>query len=650
MATGFLPDEKKKKNSFGDDAAAMANASVQRIPTAGAPAPAADGRGANTELSRNVNNGLNALGGMGVVSSVPMGMGKLAQGTALATTQPVAASVPAFRSLPSVNAALQEGAQANALAGATRTLGNAGASLNAADNDQAIPMNAAAPGGIASPSAPTASMASVPAMPAVAAAPAAPTPPLDAQAAADRAAATGFMGTLKDANQRAGAAIADVATFIPRGLAGAYDTAAVRPMRAAGINAGFMSPLLAPTGSDPASQTPFYDKIRQQDTVKAATAPATATPANAIASGTSTAGAGRGAAADPRALGEPGSIAEQVKGFAPPQPEKPQPAANPNQITATRQPNGTMSFSGGPNIGKDGGEISYTGAAGFKPSGAGVTVVPGASFANGSPAVDSALSAARFAAADRGDFGAVAASYKGNFAGGSSAGGAGNATDPGIQAKYAQLDLRDPSNIAARNARIGSTGISNKRLGIENYAKAQAAQNATTERGQDVTRESALMQNETARRGQDVTAGTAQATNALAQQRIGIEGQELGMKQTAAGFTSRAAARIESLQTAYESAKPEDRSAIAEQLRVLTGKDKPAEWKAIALQGSTDAYGNKTEGVLATVNERTGEAKRLDQGAPQAKPLPPKAQLIKGQTYQTPRGPARWDGAQFVPA
>ena len=101
--------------------------------------------------------------------------------------------------------------------------------------------------------------------------------PMDAQAIADRTAAGRLAGTLKDANQRAGAAIADVATLVPRGLAGAYDTAVVRPMRAAGINAGYMSPLLAPEGSNPASQTPFYDQIRARDAAQA-TPPATPGP------------------------------------------------------------------------------------------------------------------------------------------------------------------------------------------------------------------------------------------------------------------------------------------------------------------------------------------------------------------------------------
>jgi len=274
-------------------------------------------------------------------------------------------------------------------------------------------------------------------------------------------------------------------------------------------------------------------------------------------------------------------------------PAAPVPVANPNQITAARQPNGVMSFSGSPNIGKDGGAISYTGPAGFKPSGAGVTVVPGASISGGSPSNGEVLAAARMAAADRGDFGAVRDSY---FAQGQGFGG----------------QTRDSvATDRLKEIALSPVGTPGRKAALQMYGEQTAAT--------------------TARQGQD-------AANKLAQ-------QKLGMEQIAQGFQTRAAKRIEDLQASYEAAKPEDRSAIAEQLRVLTGKDKPAEWKAIALQGSTDAMGNKTEGVLAAVNERTGESKRLDGATPQAK-----TQFKVGQVHQDASGNrATWDGTKWTP-
>ncbi|WP_398493371.1 hypothetical protein [Variovorax sp.] len=94
-----------------------------------------------------------------------------------------------------------------------------------------------------------------------------------------------------------------------------------------------------------------------------------------------------------------------------------------------------------------------------------------------------------------------------------------------------------------------------------------------------------------------------------------------------------------------------ERARAQQGLLAMQGKVAGGEWKPVALQGSTDASGNKTEGVLAAVNSATGEVRRLDQGqgasAPQ--PLPPKDKLVRGQVYQTARGAARWDGSMFQP-
>ena len=105
-----------------------------------------------------------------------------------------------------------------------------------------------------------------------------PAPPISPQAAADRQAIGSAWNTVKGASEDAGRAIADVATLAPRAVVGAYDSAVVRPMRAAGLNAGYLSPHLVPDGVDPASMTPFTDQKRMRE-------PAAAAP---------TAGAGRG--------------------------------------------------------------------------------------------------------------------------------------------------------------------------------------------------------------------------------------------------------------------------------------------------------------------------------------------------------------------
>ena len=73
----------------------------------------------------------------------------------------------------------------------------------------------------------------------------------------------------------AGAAIADVATAIPRGLAGAYNSTVVRAMRAAGLPAGYLPD---PTGGDFSSATPFYDRMVRGQAEAPKAAPAAQAP------------------------------------------------------------------------------------------------------------------------------------------------------------------------------------------------------------------------------------------------------------------------------------------------------------------------------------------------------------------------------------
>ncbi|CAM3407243.1 hypothetical protein [Paracidovorax anthurii] len=136
----------------------------------------------------------------------------------------------------------------------------------------------------------------------------------------------------------------------------------------------------------------------------------------------------------------------------------------------------------------------------------------------------------------------------------------------------------------------------------------------------------------------NLSAQRADDANRIAAGRLAIE-------QNAAGFQNRAAQRMENAQVAYEQAStPAQRISARDRLLALAGKAHDDQWKAVALQGGTDAMGNKTESILGAVNERTGEMRRMDSG----KATPPaKDALVKGQVYQTARGPAVWDGTQF---
>lgn len=132
---------------------------------------------------------------------------------------------------------------------------------------------------------------------------------------------------------------------------------------------------------------------------------------------------------------------------------------------------------------------------------------------------------------------------------------------------------------------------------------------------------------------------------ALGAQRNELDARRVGSDERLRAPQIRAAERLGQLQEAYINAKtPDEQTAIAGQIRAYSGKNED-EWQAVALQGGTDAAGNKTEGMLAAVNKRNGEMRRMDgSGKP---PIPAKDSLKAGQVYQTPRGQARWNGAEF---
>jgi hypothetical protein len=70
-----------------------------------------------------------------------------------------------------------------------------------------------------------------------------------------------------------------------------------------------------------------------------------------------------------------------------------------------------------------------------------------------------------------------------------------------------------------------------------------------------------------------------QGANARTALTAGIDQQRLGLEQTAAGFKTRAAQRLEGLQSAYQSAKTDaERGALARQIREIQGTEKPQQW------------------------------------------------------------------------
>ena len=100
----------------------------------------------------------------------------------------------------------------------------------------------------------------------------------------------------------------------------------------------------------------------------------------------------------------------------------------------------------------------------------------------------------------------------------------------------------------------------------------------------------------------------------------GLARDKFGLEQTAAGYQNRGAQRIEKAQQDLEAAgdDPAKQRSARQRLLGLMGKQDDDAWQGIALQGATDVHGNKTEGVLAALNKRTGDVRRLDQQSTQS--------------------------------
>ncbi|UUE95367.1 hypothetical protein [Comamonas thiooxydans] len=141
---------------------------------------------------------------------------------------------------------------------------------------------------------------------------------------------------------------------------------------------------------------------------------------------------------------------------------------------------------------------------------------------------------------------------------------------------------------------------------------------------------------------------------ALGAQRNELDARRVGSDERLRAPQIRAAERMGQMQDALLNAKtPEEQAAIAAQIRAYSGKESDS-WKAVALQGGTDAQGNKTESILGAVNERTGEMRRMGADTQKAKgaikpELADPTTRPVGTVSTVAGRQAVWDGKQWVP-
>ena len=450
--------------------------------------------------------------------------------------------------------------------------------------------------------------------------------PLDAQAASDRAKIGAAWDTIKDVNNDAGRAIADVAMLAPRAVAGAYDSAVVRPMRAAGFNASYLSPSLVPNGVDPSSMTPYTDQKRMQQ--QAATAAPTVATAAAAPSAPAAATAPQ-ATVDKPVDGGRGRINP--------------PLANPSApVPTSSQPTSTEIA---PGVFRSGNSYSDSAAGAQSMQTRGLPSAQNMAAADALAQRSQQESMARLMAGqpseqqERGWSGSIGQSS-----------GNGNmwSRTPEQQRKDAETQASSIHQQTAFNGRAALAALNPQDLESMRGANALEQENArqagelqrTTLREAGDTRRNAL--NNNTRLAEISARGfTEGVRNAIDQGRLNLD-------QQVRGFDIRAGQRQEKLYQRYEAAKtPEERSAIVQQIRDLSGKAEPTNRYTVVPGGQEwDATAGAMRNVPGRVlNNQTGQFVE-QQGATSAQPagIPKVGDTRDGYRYKggNPNDKANW--------
>lgn len=132
-------------------------------------------------------------------------------------------------------------------------------------------------------------------------------------------------------------------------------------------------------------------------------------------------------------------------------------------------------------------------------------------------------------------------------------------------------------------------------------------------------------------------------------QRAGIRAQgvndanEIGrgrlrLEQIAAGYTNRAADRLDRAQTELENAKtPETQRSARERLMALAGKAPQNEWGLSVTPTTKNADGSTTQGSIYRYNKTTGETARVDAGQQMDITKDPRAVAIRDNAKLSPQ-------------
>ena len=167
----------------------------------------------------------------------------------------------------------------------------------------------------------------------------------------------------------------------------------------------------------------------------------------------------------------------------------------------------------------------------------------------------------------------------------------------------------DPSRIGARAAALSSDNVAYQ-AALKNDQALQLAQP-----GMDLAamRENAALQRE----GMQQSGADQRSARGfqIDNRRAGIEEKRAATEAEARGFDIRQGYRQEKLSERYDAAKtPEEKAAVAQQIRDLSGKQTESPWKVQVTPTTKNADGSTTEGSIYRYNTQTGAVERVDAG------------------------------------
>ena len=193
-----------------------------------------------------------------------------------------------------------------------------------------------------------------------------------------------------------------------------------------------------------------------------------------------------------------------------------------------------------------------------------------------------------------------------------------------------------------RDAEVQASSIHKPTAAIgANAIRSMDAQDLEGVRGVNALQREGMQQ-----QGANFRAAVQQAgENARAGQRTAIEQQRLGMEQTTAGFSNRAAKQMEDLRgvLANPNATPEQRQQATQTILALQGKQPQNEWGVQVTPTTKNLDGSTSMGSIVKYNKATGQTEvvgQQGQGSTNQAPYPDGQELTgkDGKTYVVKNG------------